>query len=179
MRKYKNFFHSGYFSSSKSFFMKHKKNMWLKGSISTNIRHFLNFGTRKSHFLRHKKFFGGCFFFYFFELRLKSVLGGFISYNSKIASWNHYHRFPDTLFRLPGDNTMHLYIMLVIWDWPFRGNSGFTLQLDGLNSLTTFWLTTLLVFYYAQHVLSASTANCSVCKDSWYTTFYDFMIKMP
>ena len=51
---------------------KYKKNMRLKSSISGYQENF-NFGARKFHFLNYRKFFWDGFFFYFFEIGLKSA----------------------------------------------------------------------------------------------------------
>ena len=49
-----------------------------------------------------------------------------------------------SLFGLPGDNTVHLYIISVTWHWPFRGHSDFTPQKHGFSSLTSLLITFLL-----------------------------------
>ena len=48
------------------------------------------------------------------------------------------------LFGLTGDNRVHFYITSVSWNWPFRGHSDFTLQLQGISSLTSLLLAFLL-----------------------------------
>ena len=65
-----------------------------------------------------------------------------------------------TLFGVPSNKKVHLYIMLVNLHWAYRGHLDFTLQLHDFNSLRSLLITFLLRdFNHVWHVLCARIAN--------------------